>query len=64
MKMYRQKISRMVSLTLASLSVAVILFFGGCATDTAQQSPSRPSGSSGAATTPARPAGGGGVSTN
>jgi hypothetical protein len=39
MKMYWKKISRMASLTLAGVSVAVILFLGGCASDTSQQSP-------------------------
>jgi hypothetical protein len=39
MKMYCKKISRMASLTLAGVSVAVILFLGGCASDTSQQSP-------------------------
>jgi hypothetical protein len=42
MKMYWKKIRRMASLTLAGVSVAVILFLGGCASDTSQQSPSRP----------------------
>jgi hypothetical protein len=39
MKMYWQKIGRIASLTLAGVSVAVILFLGGCASDTSQQSP-------------------------
>jgi hypothetical protein len=70
MKMHLKKIGRMASLTLAGMSVAVMLFFGGCASDTTQQSPSRPAGSSGAAPAPAgtsgaapapaRPAGGAG----
>jgi hypothetical protein len=69
MKMHWKKIGRMASLTVAGMSVAVILFMGGCASDTAQQSPpsSSPAGSSGAAPAPARPAprtGGGGGATD
>jgi hypothetical protein len=69
MKMYWQKIGRIASLTLAGLSVGVILFVGGCASDTAQQSPNPagPASGSGAAPAPARPAprtGGGGGPTD
>ena len=59
MKMRWKKMSRMASLSLAGISVAVMLFAGGCASETAQQSPNpRPASGSGAA--PASPAGGGG----
>jgi hypothetical protein len=34
MKMYGQKIGRIASLTLAGVSVGIILFVGGCASDT------------------------------
>ena len=65
MKMYGQKIGRIVSLTLAGVSVGIILFVGGCASDTTQQSPypAGPASGSGTAPAPARPAprtGGGG----
>jgi hypothetical protein len=58
MKTYLKKINIITSLTLAGLGVVVMLYVGGCATDTTPQS-SYPAGStsgSGAAPAPARPA--------